>query len=79
MVGVLYRRPHRIESGHKLQETEITIWRSAQGLLTALQQQAGGDRRCQTHQSSSLVYPTPPVAVWPLPTVPHKCTEIHIL
>lgn len=79
MVGVLYRRPHRIESGHKLQETEITIRRPAQVLLTALQQQARGDRRCQTHQSSSLVYPTPPVAVWPLPTVPHKCTEIHIL
>lgn len=79
MVGVLCGKSHRIESGHKLQETEITIWRPAQGLLTTLQQQTGGDRRCQIHQSSSLVYPTPPEAVWPPPTLPHKCTETQLL
>lgn len=68
--SVLCSRPRRRESGHKLQETEIRIWRPAQGLLTTLQQQAGGNRRCQIHQSSSLVHPTPPVAVWPLPQSP---------
>lgn len=67
--SVLYSRPCRRESGHKLQETGIRIWRPAQGLLTTLQQQAEGNRRCQIHQSNSLVHPTPPVADWPLPTV----------
>lgn len=75
--SVLYGRPCRRESEHKWQETEIGIWRSAQGLLTTVQQQGGGNRSCQIHQSSSLDHPTPPVAIWSLPTVPTNAQKFN--